>query len=303
MRRLMTAILWRYLAARWRWVLFPLGLWVVTRISLLLLGYVSLTLTPGLRGSSSASLHAFPALDALCCWDCGWFDRLARLGYQNVNETNFWPGLPMAARLLMRLTGMRVGFALLTISNLACLGSYLTIYQLFVRLDGAMAAQAALVLFAAYPFAFFQASGYPETIMIFTSALALSLAMSRRHVLAGLALGLWYSLPTPHGLAGRRPFSGAAEPTWLASILPRPSHSCSRPAVCSRRDLHGVLPDRLGRRTFVLAGAQYLGTDSVVEHLRGHPPSQTPTPHHQFHPLRSIAGHWFGRSAQVAKMP
>jgi Dolichyl-phosphate-mannose-protein mannosyltransferase len=190
MQRMMFSLVWKYLAARWRWVLFPFGLWVATRLSLLLLGYISLMLTPGLRGSSSPSLQPFPALDALCCWDCGWFDRLARLGYQNVNETNFWPGLPMAARLLMKLTGMRVGFAILTISNLACLGAYLTIYRLFVRLDGAMAARAGLVLFAAYPFAFFHASGYPETIMIFTSALALSLAMSRRHALAGIVLGL-----------------------------------------------------------------------------------------------------------------
>jgi hypothetical protein len=187
---IVAALVRRYLVARWRWTLFPFGLWVATRLSLLLLGYVSLKLTPGLRASPSASLHAFPPLDALCCWDCGWFDRLARLGYSNAGETNFWPGLPMAARLLVKLTGMRVGFAILTISNLACLGAYLTIYRLFSHLDGTYPARAALTLFAAYPFAFFHASGYPETIMIFTSALALSLAMSRRHASAGILLGL-----------------------------------------------------------------------------------------------------------------
>ena len=188
--RLMAAMVGNYVLARWRWVLFPFGLWVITRLSLLLLGYLSLTLTPGLRGSSSASLHGLPAFDALCCWDCGWFDHLARLGYQNVNETNFWPGLPMAARLVMKLTGMRVGLAILAISNVACLAAYLTIYRLFIRLDGQAAARAALILFAAYPFAFFHASGYPETIMIFTSAAAMTLAMSRRHALAGIMLGL-----------------------------------------------------------------------------------------------------------------
>jgi Gpi18-like mannosyltransferase len=184
------ALICKRLAARWRWTVFPFALWVVTRISLLLLGYVSLMLMPGLRDSVSVSLHELPALDALCCWDCGWFEHLATAGYEDANQTNFWPGLPMAARLLMKLTGMRVGFALLSISNLACLGAYLIIYRLFVRLDGVPAARAGLVLFAAYPFAFFHASGYPETIMIFTSALALSLAMSGRHGWAGIALGL-----------------------------------------------------------------------------------------------------------------
>lgn len=186
----MAASLWRFLATRGRWTIFPFGLWVATRLSLILLGYISLKLTPSLRGSSSASLHAYPAFDALCCWDCGWFDTLARRGYASATETNFWPGLPVAASALSKLTGMRVGFAVLTISNLACLGAYLTIYRIFARLDGTGAARAALALFAAYPFAFFHASGYPETIMIFSSALALLLAASGRHASAGVALGL-----------------------------------------------------------------------------------------------------------------
>jgi len=184
------APLYRYFVARTRWMLFPFGLWVVSRLSFLLLGYLSLRLTPGLRGSASPTLRPYPALDALCCWDCGWFNRLAQRGYSAAVETNFWPGLPMAARALWKLTGVKVGFGVLGIANLACLGAYLTIHRIFVRLDGARVARAALILFAAYPFAFFQASGYPETIMIFASALAILLAMSGHHVLAGLSLGV-----------------------------------------------------------------------------------------------------------------
>jgi len=180
----------RFLVTRLRWTLFPVGLWVATRISFLLLGYVSLKLAPSLRGSSAPTLHNYPALDALCCWDCGWFNTLATRGYANATETNFWPGLPVAASVLHRLTKMPVGFAVLTISNLACLGAYLTIYRIFARLDGTKVARAALALFAAYPFAFFHSSGYPETIMIFTSALAILLATSGRHYSAGITLGI-----------------------------------------------------------------------------------------------------------------
>jgi hypothetical protein len=177
-------------SSRWRWTTFPFALWAFTRLGYLLLGFLSLKLTPGQRGSSSASLHPYPALDALCCWDCGWFDRLARVGYSAPMETNVWPGLPLLSRAFAKLFHMPVGMAVLAVSNLACLGAYLVIYRLFVRIDGARAARAALILFAAYPFAFFHASGYPETLMIFFSALALLWAMSGRHVLGGLALGV-----------------------------------------------------------------------------------------------------------------
>jgi Gpi18-like mannosyltransferase len=190
MRSTSAAPLFRYLVARTRWLGFPLGLWAVTRLSFLLLGYLSLRLAPGLRPSSVPMLRPYPALDALCCWDCGWFNQIARQGYASATETNFWPGLPMLARALWKLTGLRVHFGVLAIANLACLGAYGTIYRIFVRLDGARAAQAALVLFAAYPFAFFHASGYPETIMIFGSALAILLATRGHHVTAGIALGV-----------------------------------------------------------------------------------------------------------------
>jgi hypothetical protein len=181
---------WRRLLGRWQWVVFPLGLWVVTRLSYLLLGYFSLKLTPGLRGSSSQPLRPYPSLDALCCWDCGWYDHLAKVGFQHVSDANFWPGLPFAARYLSKLIGVSTGLAVVMVANLACLGAYITIYRLFVRLDGQRVARAGLVLFAAYPFAYYHASGYPETIMIFSSALAVSLAMAGRHVWAGIVLGL-----------------------------------------------------------------------------------------------------------------
>jgi hypothetical protein len=52
------------------------------------------------------------------------------------------------------------------------------------------AARWALTLFGVYPFAFFQAAGYPESLMIFFSALAILLAQREDHIWAGVALGL-----------------------------------------------------------------------------------------------------------------
>lgn len=181
---------WTRLGPRLRWLAFPVGLWIATRLSMLLLGYVSLALMPSLRGSADPNLRSLPALDALCCWDCGWYSYLAHFGYTVADETNFWPGLPLASRWLARLTGLDPSYAVLAVPNLAALGAYLTLYRLFAKIDGEHAARLALGLFAAYPFAYYHASGYPETVMIFTSALAVSLAMANRHVAAGISLGV-----------------------------------------------------------------------------------------------------------------
>jgi Gpi18-like mannosyltransferase len=85
---------------------------------------------------------------------------------------------------------MPIYFALLAVANIAGLGALLVIDRVFVRLAGEEAARCSLMLLAAYPFAFFQAAGYPESLMIFFSALAILLALQGNHLWAGFALGL-----------------------------------------------------------------------------------------------------------------
>jgi hypothetical protein len=46
------------------------------------------------------------------------------------------------------------------------------------------------LLFVAYPFAFFQATAYPESLMILCSAVAILLALQGHHWTAGVALGV-----------------------------------------------------------------------------------------------------------------
>jgi hypothetical protein len=171
-------------------MLFPLGLWLATRLSYVLLGYLSLKLMPGLRPSPSAPLRPYPSLDAFCSWDCGWYDLLALKGFTEPHYANFWPGLPFLARYLTKLTGLPRGLSVLVIANAAGVGAYLTVYRIFHRLDGQAVARAGLTLFAVYPFAYYHAAGYPETIMIFSSALAVTLAMKGWHAFAGITLGL-----------------------------------------------------------------------------------------------------------------
>jgi hypothetical protein len=79
---------------------------------------------------------------------------------------------------------------MLVIPNIAALGAYLVIFRIFEMLSDTKSARWGLALFAAYPFAFFQAASYPESLMIFFSALAIFLALRGNHIWAGVALGV-----------------------------------------------------------------------------------------------------------------
>ncbi len=180
------------LECRWKWMAFPLGLFLVTRIALLGFAQIVLTLTPDLfvPGGEREVFQHYPALDGLCRWDCEIYSKIARMGYSNAVATNFFPLYPLLARGLHTITGMHPQLALLIVSNVAGLGSLMVIYRIFATLNGEDAARWALTLFGVYPFAFFQAAGYPESLMIFFSALAILLALRGNHFWAGVALGL-----------------------------------------------------------------------------------------------------------------
>lgn len=173
------------------WVTFPFSLWLVTRFLLFWMGGLSLRISPRNEfEGGDALLRRYRAWDAMCRWDCGWFSQLARRGYQSALETNFWPGLPMTVKALSSATRIPTEFLLVIVPNLAALGAYLTLYRVYTRVEDESAARCALLVFVAFPFAFFQASGYPESMMIFFSALATLLAMRQQHAAAGIALGL-----------------------------------------------------------------------------------------------------------------
>ncbi len=171
---------------------FPCRLFVWSRIALLGFAQLALTLVPALWWGPGPQglLSRYPALAGLCRWDCGQFERIARLGYREAYWTNFFPLYPVLARGIHAATGIEMHLALLLVSNVASLGALIVIYRIFTLAAGEDAARWALALLVAYPFAFFQATGYPESLMMFFTALAILLALRRQHVWAGVALGL-----------------------------------------------------------------------------------------------------------------
>ena len=179
------------LVARWKWAAFPIVLFLCTRIALLGFSQIAMIVEPTLRYGYSPQklLQHYPALDGLSRWDSQHFLRIAYEGYTEPLWTNFFPLCPLLVRTLHVLTGIPAHLGLLIVPNVAGLGAFLVIYRIFIMLADEDGARWALVLFAAYPFAFFQATAYPESLMIFSSSLAVLLALRGNHIWAGVALG------------------------------------------------------------------------------------------------------------------
>lgn len=160
------------------------------RGALMLVSFFALMIDPVLeRPGGMVPLHAYPALDGFCRWDCGCFAHVSELGYDAPIHTNFWPLFPLAGRALT-LIGIPLHFGYLLISNFAGLVAWLFIYRVFLLLEGEARARWALVVYAAFPFSFFQASAYPESLMIAFTALALFFALRGAALGAGVSLGL-----------------------------------------------------------------------------------------------------------------
>jgi hypothetical protein len=174
------------------WLAFPLILFAVSRLALLYFSHLSMTAAPDLfvEPPGARELRILPALDGLCRWDCGQFERIAATGYSRPYQSNFFPLLPLLANAVHQVTGVGLREALILVANVAALAAFIVVYRIFQTLEGDDAARSGLALFVAFPFAFFQASGYPESLMVLASASAIFLALRGHHVLAGAALGL-----------------------------------------------------------------------------------------------------------------
>jgi hypothetical protein len=183
----------RALSRYWPGPAFPLVLFVTTRIALIGISYMSLILVPTLfmhEQVHDVSLIGHPSLDGLCRWDCGWFKRIMETGFNDVETTKVFPLFPALGWLVMHALRVSPAVALILVANVASLASYYVIYAIFCRASDAASARWGLLLFTAYPFAFFQGAAYSEALMVLGSSLAILLAMQRRHMAAGLVLGL-----------------------------------------------------------------------------------------------------------------
>ena len=229
---------------------FPLSLFLFTRAAFVACSYMGLKLVPALylhEGDRRVALQPYPAIDGLCRWDCGWFDRIIRLGFHDLEHAKVFPLFPWLAIGLSKLTGMHHLVALILIANLAGFLAYVVLYRLFLRFAQPPEARTALLLFAAYPFSFFHAAAYSESLMALCSALAILLALDKRHWLAGVVLGL--------GVMSRHVTIFAGAGLLAAQIQQR---GLSLKKFVLHRDVFGLMIPFL----FLAAWALYLGRET-----------------------------------------
>lgn len=164
-----------------------------TRIAWVATSFMGLELIPTLYFHDDDRFRFFqpyPWIDAFCRWDCGWFRRIVEQGYPIVENAKVFPLLPMIGWGVEKATGLHYVITFVIVANLASVASYFVIHRLFVEASDEGGARWGLIAFAAYPFAFFQACAYPESMMILATAGCILLAKRGHHLWAGLVLGL-----------------------------------------------------------------------------------------------------------------
>lgn len=178
----------RVLAWSARWLAAPAAVFVFSRLAILFVTGASLVLDA--RTHRPGGPMRFPAIEGLCWWDCGWFHRIAMDGYAQPNYSNFFPLFPLLGRVVHEVTRLPYPYALVLVANAFGLVGLVFIYRLFHELEGEAVAKTGIALLAAWPFSFFQATGYPESLMLASTAAAIWYAYRSRHFAAGTALGL-----------------------------------------------------------------------------------------------------------------
>jgi hypothetical protein len=114
---------------RWHWMLFPVGLFLCSRAALFSFSWLALTLTPfvGAETEQRVFMRQYPLVDGLYRWDSEWFFRIAERGYEVPMNTNFFPLLPLLARIVHLGTDIHLRFALLVVANVDSFAAYLMV--------------------------------------------------------------------------------------------------------------------------------------------------------------------------------
>jgi GNAT superfamily N-acetyltransferase len=115
------------------------------------------------------------AYRSLSQWDSKWYARLAEHGYpermpdrrEDMPTVGFFPGYPLAARLVMTLTGLPAPLALPVVAQLACWGFWVYLLLLLGRWQTPLPVAAGCVaLVLAHPAAFYLVAGYSESLFL-----------------------------------------------------------------------------------------------------------------------------------------
>jgi len=141
---------------------------------------------PSLQGNA---VEADGVFVRMANWDGEWYARISRDGYyyspDRPSTAGFFPAFPLLGRILSRATGLSPEAALVMVSNVALVGTYLTFaYYLAHRFPGHAATQSyALLWLAVFPTTCFFRFAYTESLFSLVCCLCL-LAIEQRRPLS-----------------------------------------------------------------------------------------------------------------------
>ncbi|MER7002361.1 mannosyltransferase family protein [Dactylosporangium sp. NPDC000555] len=132
-------------------------------------------------------------------WDGLVYATIANFGYPIVEDPTFksldsaypvWPpGYPIVVRLASYVLPGDVAVAALVVSNVAALGMLVVLYRLVDHELGAGSAERTLLMFIAFPTAFYLATAYSESLFLLLTFAALYCARRGHWWAAGLLAG------------------------------------------------------------------------------------------------------------------
>ena len=195
---------WRQLLGRARWAATPAGIFVVTRLGIMVIAYVAVSVFPDahatiyhLRGTENRLLDVFGSR-----WDTGFYVSIAEEGYRfegvELPSVAFFPLLPILMRLLMTV-GIDAVVAGILITNTALLAATIILYRLVLEEWGVTVAERSVWYLSIFPAAVFGSAIYTESLFLLTAVGATFLARRRRWLGAGL-VGAAAGLTRLHGL-------------------------------------------------------------------------------------------------------
>ena len=123
-------------------------------------------------------------------WDTISYLAISILGYRPDASIAFMPLYPALIRLTAPLFGGNHLLAALVLSTLFCLIASILMYQLFAEFYPPTVAQDAVVLFLAFPTAFFLQAGYTESLFLLLVLAFWILARRKEWLWAGMVSGL-----------------------------------------------------------------------------------------------------------------
>lgn len=192
------------LAATPRSVWFPLAIFLITRLAIFTVAYISLPIVADNPISPPYHLRGMDNLlvDVLGSrWDTGFYVSIVEEGYRYEGVTfpsvPFFPLLPMAMRALLPVTGDAVTAGILA-ANLALLGAAIIFFRLVEIRHGQGTADRAVWYLLIFPVSFFGSAIYSESLFLLTAIGALYLAR----------IGRWQAAAAAGFLAGLSRFMG-----------------------------------------------------------------------------------------------